>query len=64
MLWILQLICCFFIVRYALKPERAWWARLLGIGGLILGFVVPFGWLLHLLWGGVCWADARSEQYG
>jgi hypothetical protein len=31
---------------------------------LVGGFLIPYGWLIHLIAGGLCWADARTVGAG
>jgi len=57
---ILGIICIYFTIRFALQPQRSIWGRIIPIVLLALGFFIPWGWILILTVGGICWADARA----
>lgn len=66
MLLILYWICFIYIVLYAISPKRTRGERWFSFGVLAISFVLDwftgFGWLVVLLWGGVCWAASRAGE--
>jgi hypothetical protein len=57
---ILQLVCIFQIIRFALRPQRTKTTRLVTIALFVGTFFIPYGWMPMLLLGGWCWADNRA----
>lgn len=64
MLLILELVCIYFILTYVARSSTPAWGRMLALVFLIVGFFVPYGWILVLITGGLCWADSRMESTG
>lgn len=60
MLFILQLICTYFMITYALSPKRSRWGRILSLLMIVVLWFVPYGWIPGLMWGGLCWSDSRA----
>ena len=60
MLFILHLICVFYMFTYALSPKRSKWGRIIAFIVIVVSFLVPYGYCLAFAWGAVCWADARA----
>lgn len=56
---ILYLICAFYVLSYAVSSKRSTWGRVVSVIVLPVSFFMPYGWLVILLWGAVCWSDAR-----
>lgn len=64
MLLILQLICLYFMLVYIGRHRKEPWIAGITLVLLVGGFLIPYGWLIHLIAGGVCWADARTVGAG
>ena len=63
---ILYWICFAYILIYAISPKRSPGERWFSFGVLGVSFALDyflgFGWILIMLWGGLCWAGARAGE--
>jgi hypothetical protein len=60
MLVIIQIICTYFMITYALSPKRSPLTRVLSLGMVVITWFVPFGYIPGMIWGALCWSDARA----
>ena len=60
MLFIFQLICVFYMFTYALSPKRSKWGRIAALTVIVVSFLIPYGGYLAIVWGAICWSDARA----
>ncbi len=61
MLLILQMICLFFMIKFALKRDCHVALRAFTLAIAIGQFFMPWVWVLAFIWGAICWGDARAE---
>ena len=60
MAFILSLICTYFMITYAMSRRRSMWGRIFSLSMIVVMWLVPFGWIPGLIWGALCWGDARA----
>lgn len=60
----LQAFLAFFIVKFAMRKGTHPGMRALSLGIAVGQFLVPYGWIVGILYGGFCWADVRMRYSG
>ncbi len=59
---LIWLICAYYLITYALSPRRGPTERWVYLGIFAGSFFIPYGWLVVLIVGALCWGDARSPH--
>ncbi|MBN1867802.1 hypothetical protein JW916_10965 [Candidatus Sumerlaeota bacterium] len=60
MLLVLEIVCTYFMITYAISPKRSGWARIASSLMVVVTWFVPYGWIPGIVWGAICWSDSRA----